>query len=257
MNALKSVILNIILDLNLIKLSAIDSTNTYLKKLAKKTRLPDETVVITNHQVSGRGQMGNGWLSREGQSLTFSMFKEFDGLSIEHQFMISMATSLGILEALKGLNVPAISIKWPNDILSAKSKVGGILIENVLEGSFLKYCVIGIGLNVNETDFPNLPKASSLKLETGKGFTLEEVLQEIVENIYKKLRKLNYNDFLVLKEEYEDNLFQKDSISVFETPEGLRFNGIIKGVSDIGELLVETENNLLRKFQLKEVSLIY
>ncbi|MGO3182267.1 MAG: biotin--[acetyl-CoA-carboxylase] ligase [Aequorivita sp.] len=243
--------------MNLIKLSAIDSTNTYLKKLAKKTRLPDETVVITNHQVSGRGQMGNGWLSREGQSLTFSMFKEFDGLSIEHQFMISMATSLGILEALKGLNVPAISIKWPNDILSAKSKVGGILIENVLEGSFLKYCVIGIGLNVNETDFPNLPKASSLKLETGKGFTLEEVLQEIVENIYKKLRKLNYNDFLVLKEEYEDNLFQKDSISVFETPEGLRFNGIIKGVSDIGELLVETENNLLRKFQLKEVSLIY
>lgn len=257
MNAFKRVILNIIIDLNLIKLSAIDSTNTYLKKLAKETQLLDETVVITKHQLSGRGQMGNGWFSREGQSLTFSMFKVVDKLPIEHQFMISMATSLGILKTLKELNVPSISIKWPNDILSARSKVGGILIENVVEGSFLKYCVIGIGLNVNGTDFPDLPKASSLKLETGKNFTLEEVLQGLLENVFEKLKNLGDGNFLELKEEYENHLFQKDSISVFETPEGLRFNGIIKGVSDIGELLVETENNPLQKFQLKEVRLIY
>ncbi|WP_026450605.1 biotin--[acetyl-CoA-carboxylase] ligase [Aequorivita capsosiphonis] len=243
--------------MNLIKLSAIDSTNTYLKKLAKETQLPDETVVITKHQVSGRGQMGNMWLSREGQSLTFSMFKIFERFPIEDQFMVSMATSLGILDALKALNTPAVSIKWPNDILSAKSKIGGILIENLLEGSFLKYCVIGIGFNVNETVFPNLPNASSLKLETGKDFTLEEVLQEILEKVFKRLTNLNQSNFLRLKEEYENSLFQKGAISVFETPEGLRCNGIIKGVSDIGELLVETESNPLRKFQLKEVKMIY
>ncbi len=243
--------------MNIIKLNAIDSTNSYLKKLAKETQLSDETVVVTDHQVSGRGQMGNGWLSREGQSLTFSMFKVYDGLRIEDQFMISMATSMGILKALKALNIPAISIKWPNDILSAKSKVGGILIENVLERSFIKHSVIGIGLNVNETIFPDLPKASSLKLETGKNFIVEEVLQEILENVFSKLRNLNESSFLMLKEEYESNLFQKNVISVFETPEGLRFNGIIKGVSDIGELLVETENDPLRKFQLKEVRLIF
>lgn len=243
--------------MNLIKLSAIDSTNTYLKRLAKETQLLDETVVVTNHQLSGRGQMGNGWLSREGQSLTFSMFKAFDGLRIEHQFMISMATSLGILEALKDLSVPATSIKWPNDILSAKSKIGGILIENLLEGSFLKYCVIGIGLNVNETIFPDLPKASSLKLETGKDFPLEEVLQGILTRVFAKLKNLDGENFLLMKDNYENNLFQKDAISVFETPEGIRFNGIIKGVSEIGELLVETENTPLKKFQLKEVKLIY
>ncbi len=243
--------------MKIIKLNAIDSTNTYLKRLIKETQVLDETVVITNHQVSGRGQMGNAWVSREGQSLTFSLFKAFDGLRIHHQFMISMATSIGILEALEELNVPAISIKWPNDILSAKSKIGGILIENVLEGSFLKYCVIGIGINVNETIFHNLPKASSLKLETGKNFTLEEVLQRILGNVFRKLNNLNETNFVSLKEEYENNLFQKDSISVFETPEGLRFNGIIKGVSDIGELLVETENDPLRKFQLKEMKLIF
>lgn len=225
--------------------------------MAKETHLTDETVVVTNHQLSGRGQMGNAWVSREGQSLTFSMFKVFDEFPIECQFMVSMATSLGILEALKVLNVPSISIKWPNDILSAKSKIGGILIENVLEGSFLKYSIIGIGLNVNITDSTDLPKASSMKLETGKNFILEEVLQKILEYVFNKLKNLNYRNFSALKEEYENNLFQKESISVFETPEGSRFNGIIKGISDIGELLVETENKPLQKFELKEVKLIY
>lgn len=243
--------------MNLIKLNAIDSTNTYLKKLAKETNLSDESVVIANHQISGRGQMGNSWLAREGQSLTFSMFKRFKALRIEDQFKISMATSLGILDALILLDIPNVSIKWPNDILSAKSKIGGILIENILDGSFIKYCVVGIGININETVFPGLPKASSLKLQTGKNFDLEEVLQKIVEKVFYNLTDLGDKDLGQLKAVYEAKLFHKELISVFETPEGLQFNGIIKGVSDIGELLVKTENNPIKNFRLKEVKLIY
>jgi len=243
--------------LNLIKLSAIDSTNSYLKKLAKETHVEDQIVVVAENQISGRGQMGNGWISKEGESLTFSVFKRFEGLLIDQQFMISMAVSLGILEALKRLNVPNISIKWPNDILSAKKKVGGILIENVLEGSSVKYSVIGIGINVNESAFPNLPQASSLKLETGVVFNLEEVLHLILRNVFRKLENLSEKDFFEMKRHYENNLFRKEMVSVFETPEGSRFNGIIKGVSEIGELLVEIENVGLEKFQLKEVKLIY
>jgi BirA family biotin operon repressor/biotin-[acetyl-CoA-carboxylase] ligase len=243
--------------LKIIKLNAIDSTNSYLKQLAKETFLQEETVVLTNHQLSGRGQMGNKWLSREGQSLTFSMFKAFEKLRIEQQFMISMVVSLAIVNALKSLNVPKLTIKWPNDILSANTKIGGILIENVLEGSFVKYSIIGIGLNVNETDFPNLPQASSMKLETGKTFQLEEVLDTILKNVFKNLKNISEKDFSEMKQLYENNLFRKERISVFETSEGSQINGIIKGVSDIGELLVETENNPLQKFQLKEVKLIY
>ncbi len=243
--------------MNIIKLSAIDSTNSYLKQLAKETNLKDETVVLTNRQLSGRGQMGNGWLSRKGQSLTFSMFKVFDGLQTERQFMISMAVSLAIVKALKSFNLPQMAIKWPNDILSANRKIGGILIENVLEGSSIKYSIIGIGLNVNETNFPNLPQASSMKLETGKIFQLEEVLDAILKNVFKNLKNLSTLDFSEMKQLYENNLFRKEMVSVFETPEELRFNGIIKGVSDIGELLVETENDPSKKFQLKEIKLIY
>jgi BirA family biotin operon repressor/biotin-[acetyl-CoA-carboxylase] ligase len=243
--------------LKIIKLNAIDSTNSYLKQLAKETFLQEETVVLTNHQLSGRGQMGNKWLSREGQSLTFSMFKAFEKLRIEQQFMISMVVSLAIVNALKSLNVPKLTIKWPNDILSANTKIGGILIENVLEGSFVKYSIIGIGLNVNETDFPNLPQASSMKLETGKTFQLEEVLDTILKNVFKNLKNISEKDFSEMKQLYENNLFRKERISVFETSEGSQINGIIKGVSDSGELLVETESNPLQKLQLKEVKLIY
>lgn len=243
--------------MNIIKLNAIHSTNTYLKELAKETQLLDQTVVVADRQLSGRGQMGNGWLSREGQSLTFSIFKVFDGLLAENQFTISMAVSLGIAEAMNQLNIPNTSIKWPNDILSAKKKIGGILIENVLEGSCVKYAIIGIGVNVNEINFPNLPQASSLKLETGKTFHLDEVLQTILKSVFGNLNNFAQKDFSELKQHYENNLFRKDMVSVFETPEALRFNGITKGVSDIGELLVETENAPLQKFQLKEVKLIY
>ena len=243
--------------MKIIKLNAIDSTNSYLKQLAKETCLEDETVVLTNRQISGRGQMGNVWLSREGQSLTFSVFKELRQLPVERQFIISMAVSLGLLKALKSLNVPKISIKWPNDILSANKKIGGILIENVVEGSNVKHAIIGIGLNVNDTDFTKLPQASSLKLQTGENFQLEEVLDTILKNIFKNLKNLSAANFSEMKRNYENNLFRKEKVSVFETPERLRFNGIIKGVSDIGELLVETENDPLQKFQMKEVKLIY
>ncbi|MDN3724597.1 biotin--[acetyl-CoA-carboxylase] ligase [Aequorivita sp. SDUM287046] len=243
--------------MNLIKLSAIDSTNSYLKILAKETRVDDRTVVIAEKQISGRGQMGNGWVSKEGESLTFSIFKEFDELFADNQFIISMAVSLGILEGFKPLNIPKISIKWPNDILSANKKIGGILIENVLEGSRVKHSIIGIGINVNETVFTNLPQASSLKLQTGIDFNLDEVFQIILKSVFNYLNNLSEIDFSEMKQLYQKHLFKGNKISVFENPNGFRYNGIIRGVSDMGELLIETENTAIKKFQLKEVKLIY
>ena len=257
MDTIKSLKPNIVVVLNIIKLNATDSTNTYLKRLVIETVVEDQTVIISEDQEKGRGQMGNGWVSRKGQSLTFSVFKRFDGLLAEKQFAISMAVSLAIAECLKGLGVPRVSIKWPNDILSGNKKVAGILIENVVEGLYIKHSIIGIGINVNEVFFPNLLQASSLKLETGRAFHLEEVFDAVLKIILEKLKDLSTKDFLELQEIYELNMFRKDSISVFENAEGFRFNGIIKGISHIGELLVETENTSQGKFQLKELKLIY
>ena len=252
-----NVLPNIIINLNLIKLNATDSTNTYLKQLVRETSISDETVVLADKQLKGRGQMGNGWRSEKGQSLTFSMFKRFDGLIGERQFMISMAVSLAIAEALKDFDIPSVSIKWPNDILSGNKKIGGILIENVLEGNFIKYAIIGIGINVNESSFPSLPKASSLKLQTGKTFNLDEVLHTIIRSVFAELQDLGNQEFFSLKNKYENNLFRIGKVSVFENIEGRRFNGIIKGISDIGELIMEPEDEPIQKFQMKQLKLIY
>ncbi len=257
MDTIKSVIPNIVTVLNIIKLNATDSTNTYLKLLINETNVPDQTVILAEHQQKGRGQMGNAWVSIKGQSLTFSLFKRFEGLMAENQFVISMVTSLAIAEVLKHLDVPRVSIKWPNDILSGNKKVAGILIENVLEGAFVKHSVIGIGINVNEIAFPDLPQASSLRLETGTIFQLEMVFKTMTDAVFQKLEAVPRQGFSGLRNIYEHYLFRKDVISVFENTEGLRFNGKIKGISNFGELLIDTENTSLEKFQLKELKLIY
>ncbi len=243
--------------MNIIKLNAIDSTNTYLKERVNETFVEDETIIVAENQQKGRGQMGNGWLSRTGQSLTFSVFKRFEGLMVEQQFVISMAVSLAIVETFKQMGVSSVSIKWPNDILSGNKKIAGILIENVLEGTNIKHSIIGIGVNVNESDFPYLPQASSLKLEMGKSFQLEEVLMLILKNLLNNLKSVTNLDFFEWQELYERNMFRRNDISTFENGDGKRFNGIIKGISEMGELLVETENSSTEKFQLKELKLLY
>lgn len=243
--------------MNIIKLNAIDSTNSYLKQLARETSVSDKTVVITESQLEGRGQMGNKWQSETGQSLTFSMLKCFQNLRGDEQFMISMAVSLSIVEVFDALNIPNVSIKWPNDILSDNKKIGGILIENVLEGSNIKYTIIGIGMNVNENSFNNLPQASSLKLQSGITFNLDEVFHNTTHKVFKELQNVSTQEFKTLKHRYENRLFRKGKISVFENPEGERFNGIINGISSIGELVVEIENGSHQYFQMKQVKLIY
>src|SRR5690606_11483476 len=156
--------------MRIIKLDAIDSTNSYLRRLSMEETLEDYTVVMTKYQTQGKGQMGTIWHSEKSKNLMFSVFKDTSNLHIEYPFFISMATSLALLKTLRKFSTPKLSIKWPNDILSEDKKICGILIENVIKQNTLSNTIIGIGLNVNQTEFKNLLKASSLKLTTGKVF---------------------------------------------------------------------------------------
>jgi BirA family biotin operon repressor/biotin-[acetyl-CoA-carboxylase] ligase len=241
----------------IIKLNAIDSTNTYLKKLSKKKHLEDATIVLAEHQTQGRGQMGSAWQSKAGQSLTFSVFKRFENLAITQQAKITFGVSVGIKKALKKLRVPAISIKWPNDIMSYQHKLCGILIENQLEGSKIISSVIGIGLNVNETAFSDLPQATSMKLVTGNAFNLEEVLQIISQAVLEELNNLETKDMVKLKVSYEEMLFRKNKLTVFEDASGAKFNGMILGVNDAGELIVDSEDEVRRAYELKNIKMLY
>jgi len=122
------------------------------------------TVVCTENQTNGKGQLGSEWHADEGENLTFSAFLNTSFLPLESQFYLNCAVSISVFNVLKKILVPKLSIKWPNDILSENKKLCGILIENVVKSNAETHAIIGIGLNVNQTLFNPTYKASSLKV---------------------------------------------------------------------------------------------
>ena len=242
--------------MRIIKLNAIDSTSSYLKELYVKNMVEDYTVVIANYQTGGRGQMGTVWDSEKGKNLMFSLFKDLSMHDVEFPFYICMAISLSILKTLKELNVPDLYIKWPNDILSADKKICGILIENVIKNK-LNSTIIGIGINVNQTEFNALHKASSLKNITGVQYDLDEILYNIIKNTTYYSSLLEEGKYEDVKNEYEINLFRKNKPSTFKNANGELFSGFIKGVTKYGKLQVLLEDEIVKKFDLKEIQLLY
>lgn len=243
--------------MRIIKLNAIDSTNSFLRQLSTEELVDDFTVVVTEHQSNGRGQMGTQWESQNGKNLMFSVFKDVSGLDIASHFYLSMAVSLGVFEALKTFQISGLKIKWPNDILSEQQKLCGVLIENVIKQNQLQSSIIGIGINVNQTIFENLPNAASMQLISGKHFDRDQVLHEVLEQLKYYFSLLDSKSYDVLKHAYEINLFRKDKPSTFKDKEGDLFSGYIKGVSDSGHLNVLVEDDIMKSFDLKDVQLLF
>ncbi len=241
----------------IIKLNAINSTNNYAKNLISSEIVEDFTVVVAKHQTSGRGQMGTVWSSEAFKNLTFSVFVDTSRYNLEFPFYLSMVSALAIRKSLYSFLIPKLQIKWPNDILSQNKKICGVLIENVIKQGGVNASIIGIGLNVNQTDFKDLPNASSLKLLTGSVFNLDELLERIVSNLkdYFSFLEKGYTD--KLKEEYESFLFRKNKPSTFRDAKGNLFSGYIKSVLDTGDLQVLLEDNITKAYALKDITLLY
>lgn len=238
------------------KINATTSSNSYLKALLKKENLPDGFVVFVEEQTAGRGQMGTSWQSQKLKSLTFSVFKELDGFEIENQFYLSKAVSLAVLETLNHYNISETNIKWPNDILSADKKLCGILIENTIVKRYIKSCIIGIGLNVNEAFFTDLPNATSMKLQAGVSFDRDEVLNSFLSKLDQLWRLIEAKQFSIIDGMYLESLYRLNKVSIFENNAQEKFVGKIKGVSPEGKLLIELEWNEISAFDLKEIKFL-
>lgn len=243
--------------MEIIKLNATNSTNTYLKNLLKEKQVKDLSCIWALSQTQGRGQQGAKWISEPGKNLTFSVLKKFENLPSEYHFLLNMEVSLAIFRALKKLYIPDLALKWANDILSSKKKICGILIENTLHKEQISSSIIGIGLNVNQVFFNDLPNVSSLQKIMGHPFDLEEVLLLICQELEISLKSLSPTRFETMLDEYHTYLFRKDKPSTFEYPNGERFMGYIRGVSHNGQLQVEQEDALMSSFSLKEIKLLY
>ena len=243
--------------MRIVKLHTITSTNDYLKSLVKEEQPDEDLLVWAQHQTQGRGQMGTVWHTEEGKNLTFSIFRKVKKLDIQQQFYATMSASLAVKAVLQKLLIKNVSVKWPNDILSDKQKVCGILIESVIKKGQLDGMILGVGLNVNQTEFDCLTRATSIKTQTGIHFDLEEILNLLIEQFHIYTKLLLQGELATIKTDYEAHLFRNGKPSTFVRGQSDPFVAIIKGVTSQGKLILEEEDSIINEYDLKEIQMLY
>ena len=243
--------------MHLIKVDAINSTNSFARELLKENPKLPTTCIVAKKQLQGRGQRGTVWEAEEGKNLTFSVFLPKPGIDPAHQFLLSATVAISLISALEKFNLPRLRIKWPNDILSANQKIAGILIENILTEGKVMGSIIGVGLNVNQEDFKGLPQAGSMRTATNSEFKTDVVLEFVLKEMETGFRELAEENSEAILSNYKNHLFRRLVPSTFKKPDGKLFTGMILGVTPTGKLLVQTEEEVTTEFDLKEVSLCY
>ncbi len=241
--------------MKIIKLNAIPSTNDYLKELAQQTSVDSFTVVVADFQTKGKGQRGEVWTVEPFSNLTFSVLVDFSKGCFFNLFDLNILVANSIHTVLQMYNLSGITIKWPNDILSYNKKIAGILIENVIKSDGAIRSIIGIGINVLQENFENLPKASSIYKSYGVRLDKDELLEKIV-NVLKS--KIEQNDDIEKEREYYHNyLFRREIPTLFEDKKANRFMAIIQRVDETGKLILKDNDAIEKAYDLKEIKMLY
>lgn len=243
--------------MRIIKLDAVDSTNDFLKKIASQHDLENYVVVTAENQTNGKGQMGAKWISDPGKNLTCSILIKDVLLNISEIYLLNSAVSLSIIQVLETYEIPNLGIKWPNDIMIDHKKVAGILIENSIKTDGEIISIVGVGLNVNQINFEDLPRATSLTLTKGTPFDIDEILHEILTAIQANMKRILNMECKQLWGEYNNYLFKKGIPIAFENQNGNKFMGIIQQVKENGKLELLLENDTTVSFEIKEIQMLY
>ncbi|HHW99918.1 MAG TPA: biotin--[acetyl-CoA-carboxylase] ligase [Acholeplasmataceae bacterium] len=178
-----------------IEFDEIDSTNLYLKN--NYQTLPNYTIIKTKYQTLGQGQFGRVWESNYNENLLFSLLIKKD-----LPFVVKDANPIfvsAILAMLDEFGIEA-SFKYPNDIQVGGKKLAGILIETKFSGPNVDYVIVGIGLNVNQTEF-NAPNAVSLKNILGKDFDIDYVFKKLLKHLSNSVLLANLMYLVRMNEE--------------------------------------------------------
>ena len=241
--------------MKLIKLDAIDSTNIYVKELIAKGDIKNYTAVISKYQTNGRGRNNSIWQDEPSKNLNFSLYKEFNSFKIENKFLLNIISSISVFKLLKKYNLKNLSVKWPNDIMTGNKKISGILIENNIRGKSINYSIIGIGINVNQLNFKNLPKATSLHIETGVTNSPELMAEELQQILKLNFELMQENPDKLL-DDFNKFLFKKDKTVNYLTNNKILLGRLIK-VNKVGEILIRNNDGVIEKFNVDEIKLIY
>jgi BirA family biotin operon repressor/biotin-[acetyl-CoA-carboxylase] ligase len=238
-----------------IVLDSIDSTNNYAMALLRNAHLPtgqeaaeDGTVVFAHHQTAGKGQRGKKWVSEAGTNLSYSMIIRPFFLQPWQLFHLQAAVAVSICNTLKKIIGDETSIKWPNDLYWRDRKTGGILIENVFRGNEWEWAVIGIGININQTNFGELGnKAVSIKQITGKEQDILNTAELVKNELTDTLQQLKTNGFDPFFNAYNELLFMKNKTVALQKQNRV-FQTTITGVNEQGQLVTRAGQEELFDF---------
>ncbi len=225
----------------ILKLDAVDSTNTYASTLLKNQKPSEGLIIQAIHQTAGRGQMGTNWHSPAGESLTFSVILMPHFLPPDQQFYLNMAVSLGVFDYLSTKGVQSRVIKWPNDIIVNRKKIAGILIENSIVGNNIQHSIVGIGLNVNASADSLFDFATSLSTETGRLYDLDAEIHELAHHLDKYYGFLRMGKFDFLKQEYLKDLLGFHKPITIKKGEA-EVEVVIKDIKESGKVVLEEPN---------------
>jgi BirA family biotin operon repressor/biotin-[acetyl-CoA-carboxylase] ligase len=240
---------------NLLFFEDLPSTNTYIVKILKENNLPEGTIVYTNYQSAGRGQIGNRWESEDSKNLLISILLFPAFLNPADQFYISMTISLGICDFITRF-IPHCSIKWPNDIYVNNDKIAGILLESSITGNQIDYTVAGIGLNINQEKFSGtLPNPVSLRFLSRQSYDLKSCLDQLGTDLDKRYKQLIAGQFAQIRDEYVSKLYRLNKWFKFKDINGI-FTGRILTVAEYGRLKIEKQEGSLSEYSFKEVEFI-
>jgi len=229
-----------------------DSTNLWIKRLAKEGA-PEGTLALAEFQSAGRGRLGRSWEVPEGTSVMMSILLR---PKFEPQYAptLTLVMGMAVAKAVKKLGFD-VSIKWPNDVVVSHKKICGILTEMGVRDGKIDYAVIGVGINVNIKEFPEemADKATSLYLESGRKFDRSQIpglVMEAFEEYYEKFAATC--DLSGLKEKYESILanYNQPVRVLAKEP----YEGVARGITDGGELLVEKTDGTIVAVSAGEVS---
>ncbi len=208
----------------------------------------DFLAVYTFNQTKGRGQYGNSWENLPEENLAYSFALKTKNINISDT-CFNFYTAILVRDFIANLTKTEVKIKWPNDLILKNKKICGMLFEKSKN-----YFVVGIGINILQENFKNLPKAGSVLSQTGLSFELKAFTESLHQYLFEHLvQKEIPNNILEL---YHLHLYRKNEVSVFEKNE-VRQNGIIKNVDENGYIWIDLENEGLQKFFHKEIELLY
>jgi BirA family biotin operon repressor/biotin-[acetyl-CoA-carboxylase] ligase len=245
-------------------LDSTESTNEYAKTMAEE----DNVLIIAGQQSAGRGRFNRVWRSEKNKDITLSLVKWLD---IKDVHLVNFYTSYMVYRALKEyllkifpeVNTDEIfKLKWPNDILLNGKKVSGILSELVSFSESPRRFIIGIGINVNQENFPEdiSQKAISIKNYINLEVPVYEIINIIIKYFYENLSLLDQGD--ILMELWRLNSDTEGKLVKFRATETQdEISGQILGVQDDGGIKIKISDNSNSKnistFYSGEISFIY